>query len=206
MGSVPALKAAIELLHFPSQAPLIRAGPLPQGITALLHIAAGDEQAVTQAAALEHRSRETVREAATFFLEQVLLHADADSYRVLGAGKDVSHAELRRNMSLLLQWLHPDLDHGDSRSVFAARVTRAWNDLKTPERRAAYDLAQGFNSTKTSSMYVGRHKRAPTTNMHLVRRSIPRGGPYRGYRDWRHHPRPGIVRRILLLLFGRSAF
>ena len=45
-------------------------------------------------------------------------------------------------MALLLRWLHPDLDRHGERSVFAARVTRAWNDLKTQERRAAYDRVE----------------------------------------------------------------
>ena len=142
MGCVPALKAAMDLLHLPSQAALIRAGPLPEGVLILLRIAAGDAEVTNQASASEGRSPEMIREAATFFLEQVLLHADADSYRVLGATREASYPELRRNMTLLLQWLHPDLDRRDARSVFAARVTRAWNDLKTPERRAAYDRAQ----------------------------------------------------------------
>ena len=85
---------------------------------------------------------EVVREAAIFFIEQIMLYPHADSYRVLGAGPEATYRELRRNMALLLRWLHPDLDRRDERSVFAARVTRAWNDLKTRERRAAYDQLQ----------------------------------------------------------------
>ena len=85
------------------------------------------------------RSRDTVREAAAFFVEQILLYPGADSYRVLGARPDATYGELRRNMALLLRWLHPDRDRQGERAIFAARVTRAWSDLKTPERRAAYD-------------------------------------------------------------------
>ena len=114
--------------------------------------------------------RETVREAAAFFLEQVLLHADADSYRVLGATREASYAELRRNMTLLLQWLHPDLDRREARSVFAARVTRAWNDLKTPERRAAYDRAQHLawprNRPYTRCVRRKRHSRTLRRYVH----------------------------------------
>ena len=96
----------------------------------------------SQAAGKLGRSRETVREAATFYVVQILLFPDADSYRVLGARPEATNGELRRNMTLLLRWLHPDLDRKGELSVFAARVTRAWNDLKTPERRADYDRLQ----------------------------------------------------------------
>src|SRR6478736_2011909 len=116
MECLPALRAAMNLLHLPSQAALIRAGPLPEGLLILLRIAAGDAEVTTQASASIGRSREMVREAATFFLEQVLLHADADSYRVLGSTRGAPHPELRRNMTLLLQWLHPDIDRRDLRS------------------------------------------------------------------------------------------
>ena len=50
-----------------------------------------------------------VREASAFFIEQILLGPDADSYRVLGADRNAAAAELRRNMALLLRWLHPDM-------------------------------------------------------------------------------------------------
>jgi hypothetical protein len=46
-------------------------------------------------------------------------------------------------MALLLRWLHPDVAGGTERSVFAGRITAAWDDLKTPERRADYDRAMG---------------------------------------------------------------
>ena len=51
-----------------------------------------------------------VRLAATFFIEQILFAPHADSYRVLGASPQASASELRRNVALLLRWLHPDLD------------------------------------------------------------------------------------------------
>ena len=129
-------------MHSPSQARRIRSAPLPDDVVVLLRIASGDEEAISQAAGKLGRSRETVREAATFYVVQILLFPDADSYRVLGAKPQATNGELRRNMTLLLRWLHPDLDPKGELSVFAARVTRAWNDLKTPERRADYDRLQ----------------------------------------------------------------
>ena len=103
-------KTAIDLLYAPSRVRLLRSSPLPPDVLSLLQIVAGDEEATRQASKATGRSRETVREAAAFFIEQVLLYPEADSYRVLGTGPDVSNGELRRNMTLLLRWLHPDQD------------------------------------------------------------------------------------------------
>jgi hypothetical protein len=67
----------------------------------LVRIAAGDEEATREAAESAGRPRYVVREAAAFFIEQVLLHPGADSYRVLGARPEAPYGELRRNMALL---------------------------------------------------------------------------------------------------------
>jgi hypothetical protein len=142
MDDIAITKTAIDLLHMPSRARLLRSSPLPRGVSNLLRIVAGDEDVIAHASEATGRSCDTVREAAAFFIEQVLLFPEADSYRVLGTVPGASSGELRRNMGLLLRWLHPDQDHQGLRSVFAGRVTRAWNDLKSEERRAAYDRSQ----------------------------------------------------------------
>src|SRR5579864_8941785 len=139
MADKMALRVAIDLLHVPSQVRLVRSEPLPRGVPVLLRIAAGEEAAEREAADVTVRSRDVVRRAAAFFIEQILFAPEADSYRVLGADCGAGAGELRRNAGLLLKWLHPDRDRNDPRAVFASRVTGAWNDLKTPERRAAYD-------------------------------------------------------------------
>ncbi|MFZ0425290.1 MAG: DnaJ domain-containing protein [Xanthobacteraceae bacterium] len=139
MSERVALKIAIDLMHVPSQVRLFRSEPLPEGVPLLLRIAAGDNEADRTAVELTGRSIDTVQRAAAFFIEQILFAPEADSYRVLGASRQASAAELRRNVGLLLKWLHPDVDPHSERSVFVGKVTGAWNNLKTPDRRAAYD-------------------------------------------------------------------
>jgi hypothetical protein len=139
MSERMALKIAIDLLHIPSQVRLLRSEPLPDGMEMLLRIAAGDAEAENSAAALTGRSRDVVREAAIFFIEQIMFAPESDSYRVLGANPQASASELRTHVALLLRWLHPDRDPQGVRSIFVGRVTAAWNNLKTPDRRAAYD-------------------------------------------------------------------
>ena len=150
MSDKTALRVAIDLLHVPSQVRLMRSEPLPRGVPVLLRIAAGDDAAEREAAEQTVRSRDVVRRAAAFFVEQVLFAPDTDSYRVLGSAPQASAGELRSNAALLLKWLHPDRDPHGERSIFVSRVTEAWNNLKTPERRAAYDELRRASSERKS--------------------------------------------------------
>ncbi len=166
-----ALKLAIDMLHVPAQVRLIRSEPLPEGVVLLLRIAAGETDAEREAVALTRRSVDTIRRAAAFFIEQILFAAEADSYRVLGADCGAGAGELRRNAGLLLKWLHPDRDRNDPRAVFASRVTGAWNDVKTPERRAAYDAQHPkADARRRHSTQGARGKRKSRLASALARR------------------------------------
>src|SRR5258706_2929869 len=125
MNHATALGAAIGLLHMPSRVRLVRAAPLPVGVLELLRIAAGDEEAIREATEFAGRSRDVICEAARFFIEQILLAADADSYRVLGASPQATSAELRRNIALLLRLLPSDLAPCAQRSIFATQGPHA---------------------------------------------------------------------------------
>jgi len=198
MSDRMALKIAIDLVHVPSQVRLVRSEPLPDGVLTLLRIAAGDGEAENVAAASIDRPPETVRQAATFFIEQILFAPDANSYRVLGAAPQASAGELRRNVALLLRWLHPDRDPDGERAVFVGRVTTAWNDLKTPERRAAYDdmlRRSGYRGTSRHSKGKSRSGRQGMGKFHSSGRR--RGGPARAA------DRIGFFRRALSVLFNR---
>lgn len=189
MAGAAAVRAAIDLVHVPSRVRLFRAEPLPEGIETVLRVAAGDEAAETAAAAAVGRPRDLVRKAAAFYIEQILLCPDADSYRVLGADERATAAELRRNMALLLKWLHPDMDRQGVRSLFAGRVTQAWETLKTPERRAAYDLERSLRK-------AGRSRRRRSARS---KHGVHAAGPH--LNGWRHGPK-GLLRRAMWLLLG----
>lgn len=195
MSDRMALKVAIDLMHVPSQVRLLRSRPLPDGVLILLRIAAGDAEAEATAAATIDRSREVIRQAAAFFIEQILLAPDADSYRVLGADPQASAVELRRNVGLLLRRLHPDLDPKGERSIFAGRVTAAWNDLKTPERRAAYDVARRDKRPSSSG------GRPAASSRQGKAKPMAGGAPNRP--TWRRkvQAKGGPLTRALLMLF-----
>jgi hypothetical protein len=199
----PTLKVAIDLMLTPSQASRIRSAPLPDDVVVLLRIASGDTEAISRATEKLGRSREKVREAATFYVVQILLAPDADSYRVLGARPEATNGELRRNMALLLRWLHPDLDRKRELSVFAARVTRAWNDLKTPERRANYDRLQRKLLADKSLLSKKGHAR-PHSSRRLNQR-IRNQPQYARFAYFYGGEPISFLRRVLLLLFGKAA-
>ncbi len=207
MGEVTAVRVALDLMHVPSRVRLVRSDPLPEGVPLLLRLAAGEDKAEAFATELTGRSRTVVREAAAFFIEQILLSPDADSYRVLGASPEATPGELRRNMALLVRWLHPDKNQKGDRSMFATRVTLAWNDVKTPERRAAYDEAR----TRSHAQNSGRSKNNATRKGTSSKKRPPgvrtiKGAAYCGQLasprtlDLYREERRGLLARALLYL------
>ena len=188
-GNGEALRLAIDLLHVPSRVRQARVDPLPEGVAFLLRIAAGDSTAMREATRTTDRPTEVIRDAAAFFIEQILLAAQSDSYRVLGASPSATPSELRHNMASLMKWLHPDSARDGPQSVFVKRVTMAWDDLKTPERRAAYDHAR---QTLTQKSRHNRRPKRPRRNRHkLVSRH-----------STEVQNRYGLLRRAILFLLG----
>ncbi|HEX4892621.1 MAG TPA: DnaJ domain-containing protein [Hyphomicrobiaceae bacterium] len=141
MSDLAAMRVALDLLHAPARVHTARTQPLPEGVHLLLRIAAGDEEAEREAAESTGRPSRVLRQAAGFYIEQILFSAESDAYRVLGSTPFASPADLRRNLAYLLKWVHPDLEENRNRSAFLKRVTAAWEEVKTPHRRKAYDAA-----------------------------------------------------------------
>lgn len=199
-----ALKVAIDLLHVPSRVRLIRSEPLPDDVELLLRIAAGDEDSERIAMGATGRPPDIIRKAAMFFIEQILFAPDADSYRVLGSARQASPGELRRNVALLLRLLHPDLDPQGERSIFAGRVTAAWNNLKTPERRQAYDEQQLYLQHKTKTILKLRKSRGMRRNGAKPYANPNNAAPQFRFARMRIRPRVqkiGFLRRALAALF-----
>ncbi|MGO4685548.1 J domain-containing protein [Hyphomicrobium sp. 2TAF46] len=129
-----ALKAALDLLRIPSQVRLMRLAPLPPGVLLLLRLAAAESDAECEAEKLNLRGPSAHRDAAIFFIEQVLLSSNSDAYRVLGLDATATVSELRRHMAYLLKWLHPDLSRDPHKERLAQRVLVAWNEVKAAKR------------------------------------------------------------------------
>lgn len=204
-----AFRLAIDLLHFPAKARSLRARPLPDDVFDLIRVACGEKQAVAEASAATGRSQKLLRDAAEFFVEQVLLYPDSDAYRVLGAQPDATYHDLRRNMAVLLRWVHPDGEVRGERAVFASRVTQAWDNLKTENRRAAYDRERRAWQDPRRGLQQGRPDRPfkPTKRKRGAIRAErrPLSAPRRQFvRPVQMHRDSSLLRRFLMLFFGRT--
>ena len=145
-----ALDQALAFHREPGDLAVVRHLDLPEDLQLVLRIAAGDSEATHLAAQLTDESPGALREAAIFYLQQLLFADEGDSYRVLGVNPDAADEQIKLHYRLLVRWLHPDRNSDEWESVFADRVNRAWQDLRTPTRRNAYDLVRSAEAPQSS--------------------------------------------------------
>jgi hypothetical protein len=138
----PALLQALALWRSPRGA---RPGPedrLPEGVELLVRIVGGDAQALAFAIQTTREAEASVRDAAAFYIQQVMFATGSDSYRVLGLDPGASDEQLKSHHRWLTRWLHPDRNRDEWEAVFSERVNRAWQDLRNSERRQRYDMSR----------------------------------------------------------------
>ncbi|MEO5963310.1 MAG: DnaJ domain-containing protein [Thermomonas sp.] len=133
----------------------------------VLQIAAGvSAEALADAAKRTGETQADVLDAARFYLREILFYQGADAYRMLGLAHDAGPEKIRSHYRLLQQWLHPDRHTSDWDAIFASRVNIAWNQLRTPAKRAEYDAQlpsedRGSRSRPSRSMSASL---APTSD------------------------------------------
>jgi hypothetical protein len=125
----------------------------------LLRIVAGEEQALSLAQEITRESPAALREAASFYIQQVMFAGDSNSYRVLGVDPDVTDERLREHYRWLARWLHPDRNPDKWEAVYAERVNQAWQDVRTPERRQSYDKSRNESAIRDDE------PKAPVVNL-----------------------------------------
>lgn len=141
------IEVALDLARMPALARTSVLPPIQPNVVEIMRIAARSSEACQAAAAATGQPVETLVNAARFYLQQVLLRPDADSYRILGIQAGGSHAIARSHMRWLLQWLHPDHNSGID-AIYAERVLKAWREIS---------VASNSGTLKSS-----RSKREPT--------------------------------------------
>jgi hypothetical protein len=192
MSDADALKIAIDLFYLPSQVRATRTRPLPKGTKFLLLIAAGDADAMRTAQDLSSRPSAAIHEAATFFIEQILLEHSADEYRKLGLDRTAPIAELRAHMALLMKWLHPDINSDERRSAMARQVIRAWKQINSP----------GSATRRSPSIGI---ETAASQNRIAYFATPRRGMPYRVPPDGWRMRKPRWIRKLVIALARKSA-
>lgn len=124
-----ALQAAIGLSHNPTLAVHLRGVGLPGGILPLLQIMGGSQEALDSAVALHQTTPDRIVRAVRFYLEQVMMHARADDYRLLGGTPGTELDELREHRRWILRWLHPDRSETEWEQEQFVRVCDAWGRI-----------------------------------------------------------------------------
>ncbi|MGE4071177.1 MAG: DnaJ domain-containing protein [Lysobacterales bacterium] len=152
--SSDSMDLVLAVFREPARILEVRERPLPDDVARVIRLAAGENQALERARESTGESVEILLEASIFFLQQILFAPGADSYRVLGAASNIEQARLRENYRWLMKWLHPDRNQDGWEAVYADRVNIAWQDLKTPDRRADYDLRNEVAPTASASTEI----------------------------------------------------
>lgn len=140
----------------------MRSAPLPPGILLLLRLAAEDGEALLDAEKITKRARESHRDAAIFFIEQILLASNSDAYRMLGLDKTATTVEMRRHMAYLLKWLHPDRNTDPHKGRLARRVLLAWNQLSAARRALENKSASGQSKHAPRNHWPTRRRPTPS--------------------------------------------
>jgi hypothetical protein len=153
MSGARGIALALDLARMPALAQSIENPPLPTDIFEIMRIATGSPEICQSASEITGQPPAVLIEAARFYLQQMLLRPDADSYRVLGLPPGASRELARSHMRCLLQWLHPDVNR-DWDSVYAERVLKAWREVS----------ANIASSRPSNSRSLGPGSRAPVNS------------------------------------------
>ena len=125
-----ALESAIALRRAPRLVRVMRSTQLPEGLTFLLRILSGEQQALVEAQHVTRLDEEAIISIVEFYVLQVMLFRGASSRRVLGVGPDAERSQIRRHMAYLMNWLHPDREANTWRVAFARRVLDSWHQIE----------------------------------------------------------------------------
>jgi hypothetical protein len=131
MSANLALEAALTLSRAPSMVRLLRRQPLPTGITLLLQMLAGEAHALNEVTRLTGLDENEVTAVVELYILRVMLFRGASPQRVLGVEDGSERGQIRRHMSYLMGWLHPDKSGNTWRVAFSRRVLEAWHQVDT---------------------------------------------------------------------------
>jgi hypothetical protein len=130
MSSRSAVETALDLYRHPIKVNAARKSTLPNDILALIRIVAGSDDEVAALDLPDVKSPSEMREAAAFYMQQVMFQKDNDSHRILGLNSKSTPQQIKDHKRLLLKWLHPDRNHNKWERVYFQRVLHAAEKLE----------------------------------------------------------------------------
>jgi hypothetical protein len=129
----------LGVFRSPARTSALRTRELPADVLDVIRIAAGDDKALAAARSAILLDDADLHVAANLVLHNMLFFDGADYYRTLGVRPDADAAQIKRHYRWLVRWLHPDRHPDEAHGAFVDRINRAWNAIRTEERRANYD-------------------------------------------------------------------
>jgi hypothetical protein len=169
---------ALDLVRNPSLAGVMRRHRLPNNVLLVIRVAAGSIDALAQAESATGKGRKELRRAAKFYIQQVLWNDGGDCYRALGVTPDAPQKELVEHLRWLMKWLHPDRGASELNKLYATRVLKAWDQLKTADRRARYDSSRTSGSRSVGKRRTPRRRSKAQTFLPRIAVAKP-GQPVR---------------------------
>ena len=129
------------------------ASPLPHDVLDVIRIAAESPEACHAAALASGQPERALIEAARFYVQQILLRPEADCYRILGLRPGDSREKARAHMRWLLEWLHPDRNHGWD-AIYAKRIVKAWREVAAGSAAASQRSEKPFGNKRNRRFAV----------------------------------------------------
>lgn len=120
-----AIDVAVLMFRQPNSFVVARQSPLPHGIIDVMKAAAGDDETLQKFADSKGMVADIVKQAAQFYLRQVLTSAGNDPHRKLALDRGALPAVIRDHKRWLLKWLHPDRNPNKWESILFAQVSEA---------------------------------------------------------------------------------
>lgn len=139
MDNVQAIEIALEAYKSPRAFRVSRRVPLPSGMLTLIKLAATTPEDVRTLVADETAEQLPVRDAAIFYLQQILSNAQ-DDLRQLALNDDATLQDVKDHKRWLLKWLHPDRNPNSWESALFHRVNAASARLEASLREGVPEL------------------------------------------------------------------
>ncbi len=120
-----AIELALDLYRHPTKVKAVRKAALPIDVLKLVRIVAGSDDEISALNLTDLKSPTEMRDAAVFFIQQIMFQPNSAPHRVLGLGENASLQEIKDHKRLLLKWLHPDRNQNTWERVYFQRVIHA---------------------------------------------------------------------------------
>jgi hypothetical protein len=133
MEETEAIETALEAYRRPQAMRGIMRAPLPRGMLLAIKLAAAAPEEVERLFRSESAEALPLREAAAFYLQQLLTGA-TDDYRQLALAPGAGLQEVKEHKRWLLKWLHPDRNGNSWESALFQRVAASAARLETALR------------------------------------------------------------------------